>query len=226
MKIGVLLLENTHLHGPGAMANPASYPAPVMFETLEGVLGRELIDAPAPRLPAFVHGARRLVARGARLVVANCGFAMALQEASSRAVPVPVALSGLTLLPVLRACYGARVAVLTYDAAALARAWRGFGLGALPPHAGVETCPEWRLLECPRPARPDPDRLYAELEMVARRLVAVTDPGVLLVECTGMLPFTAHLASRLGIPVMGVFHLIRMLSATCHELNEQNVRFS
>jgi hypothetical protein len=211
MRVGVMLLENTHMRGTGSMANPQSYLGEVLFETLPGVMGRVLVDRPEQVRDAVVATARRLCSRGADILTMNCGFGVLFQQDLVKASQVTIASSSLLLLPTLAMVHGGKVGVITFDKAALSGAH--LAAAGWPPSAplavsDVQHSAEWRLLDEERPVELPLELMGRQLLATARSLVGNHSLSALALECSGMVPFAPMLRSELGCSVHTVLDLV------------------
>ncbi|MER8583297.1 hypothetical protein NKG95_32225 [Mesorhizobium sp. M1423] len=124
--LGILNLERGALTGESAAdeaieAFKEMLPFPVIAETVEGAWADNVIKGDPTLKPAYIAAARRLVARGAVAISANCGYSVRHQAAVAAAVNVPVAATSLILLPLLLRQFPApaRIAVIAADSRCL-----------------------------------------------------------------------------------------------------------
>lgn len=120
--LGILNLERGALAGESAADDAIDafrerLPFPVIAETVEGAWADNVIQGDSALEPAYIAAARRLVARGAIAISANCGYSVRHQAAVASAVNVPVAATSLILLPLLLRQYPttAKIAVIAAD---------------------------------------------------------------------------------------------------------------
>lgn len=85
----------------GSLFHPATFNRPVITEMVEGALAEVIIPGDASLESACIAAAERLIARGAGVITADCGFFIRHQQAISAAVNVPVVTSSLLLIPAL-----------------------------------------------------------------------------------------------------------------------------
>ncbi len=105
--IGILMLEESIPSPPGTAANPTSFSHPVRYEIVKGadIASLKRLNQP-DTLPAFLAAAERLVDQGACAITGNCGLMIVHQAALAAALPVPVFMSSLVLLPFLAGLHG------------------------------------------------------------------------------------------------------------------------
>lgn len=213
--VGVLLLENTHLDVPGAMAHRETFAAP-LHATVPGGHGDVVVGPDFERVaPAYASTARELRDAGADVVTANCGFAVAYQDEVARAA-APAALSSLLLLPLLVRVFAGGVGVLTYDAAELddrRRALVPWPQDAAVPMAGVRHLPEWAALAADRDPGLDLDAMREQLVALAQGFVSEHGLRALLLECTGMFPFTDDVRRATGAATFDLNAFVNYLAA-------------
>ncbi len=211
-RVGVLLLENTHLAVPGALGLPDTFEPPSLLEVVPGAISSLVLSDEAQELlSAYSEAARTLAARGADIITTNCGYCARYQHAVSTNIDVPVALSGLLLVDTLVRIYG-RLGVLTYDRDALRPIARNAGWPDVP-LADVCDLQPWRALGESGPVDLDLAAMEDELMSRAQEFVARHQLSALLLECTGMLPFKTALERRVGRPCFDLIDLLNLLGA-------------
>ena len=213
--LGIIMLEAAFHRPPGDVGHPATWPFPVLFDTVPGATPDRVVRG-RPDLDAFIASGRRLVARGAAGLLTSCGFLAAHQRRLAAALPVPLACSSLLLLPLLARCQpgGGRVGVLTYDRAALGTdAFAGVGADPRTPVAGLPPDGAFHAM-IERGARYDRDALEVEAVVAARSLLrASPEVSALVLECTNLPPFADAIARATGRQVHDVVTLGRWLHA-------------
>jgi hypothetical protein len=126
--LGILSLADPHsaLPPPPRGFDEAEWFAyPTIVKAVPGAWAREVVGGNLSLTPAFVAAARELEAAGACAITADCGYAIAHQEAVRDAVSIPVACSSLLQLPLLRSMLpkGGRIGLLCFDASQLERSY-------------------------------------------------------------------------------------------------------
>jgi hypothetical protein len=112
--LGVLLLDTQFPRIPGDVGNELSYDYPVVFRTVPGAsVQRVVYEADALLLDEFIIAARELESLGATAITSSCGFLSPFQKDIARAMSVPVFLSSLLQVPLVRSITGGRVGVIT-----------------------------------------------------------------------------------------------------------------
>ncbi len=210
--LGIIMLDTKFERPPGDVGHAASWPFPVLFETVRGATARRIVGGrDADLADAFVEAGERLKARGAIGLVTSCGFLAARQRALAARMPLPLATSSLMQLPLIERCLpgGRRAGVVTYDADALTDAhFVEVGADPATPVVGLPAGGALRgLIE--REAPYDGEALAREVLEAAGRLIGRGDIGAILMECTNLPPFSKAVADRFGVPVFDVITLGR-----------------
>jgi hypothetical protein len=216
-RLGILMIDSVATCLPGSVANAASYGVPVIYLKIPGATGERILRGDPVLTPSLVEGAQELVRRGAVGVSSNCGFAATYQPAIAAAVPVPVFVSSLLQVPLVAATLpvGRKVGIVTFDAAQLsARQFRAVGWDPerIPVAvAGVRGLPAWEALAASE-GEIDPEAMRKDLIRVTRELLAVEPTiGALVLECTGMCPFSPELQAAVDLPVFDLNSLIHYM---------------
>ncbi|WBU53817.1 aspartate/glutamate racemase family protein [Paracoccus sp. SCSIO 75233] len=220
--IGVLSLEARFPRIRGDAGNPGSYHLPARVRVIGGADSPKIVrdGAPEPALAArFIDAARELEAEGAVLITSTCGFLVTMQAEIAQSVRVPVLLSGLSLVPVVRAMTGGRpVGVLTACAAKLGpRSLAAAGIaggdvriGGLeqdPVFAGVFLAPL-----AAQQASFDEAQMADVVMQAGRDLLArAPEIGAVVLECGNLPPYAAALRREIGRPVFSVLDGVRMI---------------
>lgn len=229
-QIGVLLLEVPPDDFPGSIVDPAAFPGGALYETVPGAWVDNMVEADPALVEPAVAAARKLEARGARLLVSNCGFFIAYKAEIERHVSIPVAISSLLWLPHLEAMrrHDARIGLITYDSQKLTEhhlraAWPGMDPAALA-IAGLEGTKMWHDAGL-REAVYDFDQIWRDLRDTADRLIERTpDIGAILLECAVLCPFAPLLRRHTGLPVHDIVSLAHAWQLGCEGARERASR--
>ena len=221
LTVGVLLLD-ADSYAPGSFASPRHFAGQVKTE----VIVKHVEDCTIERLiyqgddgvrDGMVAAARDLVADGADLITGDCGFMLRHQRDVSDAVPVPVVLSGLLLIPLLLSTMrdDQKLAVITASAASLTDdLLRLSGVSDLDRVVVGDMADQpafhAAIMSCVAPI--DDDAIAAETVEVTSRLVAGGDIGAVLLECTALPPYAAAVHEAVGIPVHDVVRLVDLVA--------------
>lgn len=219
--IGILSLDTRFPRIPGDAGNVASYHLPAQIRVVPGAGSPDIVrdGRPAPDLVArFIAAAQALEAEGAVLITSTCGFLISVQEEIARAVRCPVLLSGLALVPVVRAMTGGRpVGILTASRPSLGPAALA-AAGCTPDQvhiAGLEGDPVFAATflaaKSAQSETLDPVQIAASVCAAGRALI--TDhPGIgaIVLECGNLPPYAAALHAATGRPVFSILDGARM----------------
>jgi hypothetical protein len=210
----MLMLDGPYLTVPGALAHPATFDADVLYRVVPGALGLRVVGPDHAKLTgAYGQVAEQLRREGATILTANCGFAVSYTEEVRRRSGLPAVLSSLPLLPLLRHLHGERVGVLTFDASQLdeerARA-SSWAADWSVPVADVQGSDPWLSLSVVTPSTADLQAMAADLIAVASDFAARDALSALLLECTGMCPFSDEIGQATGLPTYSVVDSVRL----------------
>ncbi|WP_353474735.1 aspartate/glutamate racemase family protein [Salipiger sp. H15] len=221
--IGILSLDTRFPRIPGDAGNPESYHLPARVRVVPGAGSPDIVrdGRPAPELvAAFRAAAAELVAEGACLITSTCGFLISVQRDIASGLPVPVLLSGLCLLPMLRPMMGERpIGVLTASASALGPdAIRAAGVASGDVRIGgmqqsalfVET---FLAAKTEQRAAFDPGEMQREVCAAAEALVARSpEIAALVLECGNLPPYAEAIRRVTGRPVFSILDAARLVS--------------
>ncbi|HIU18047.1 MAG TPA: aspartate/glutamate racemase family protein [Candidatus Avidesulfovibrio excrementigallinarum] len=214
--VGVLCLDTQFAKPVGQLRNPLTFPFPVVCRVLPGIGAAEIFAGSAELGRVMVETARQLEKEGVQAIAGSCGFMALYQKQVAAAVRVPVLMSSLMQLPLIRTLHGeaSRLGVLTAQSKALTREhFRQAGVtDALYDSLlirGMEDSPYFRsvILECATPGM-DTDRLGEEIVEMATRMVREGNLDALLFECTDLCAFAHDVQRATGVPVYDINALV------------------
>lgn len=213
----------------GSFLNPATFSRPIITEMVKGALPEIVIRGDASLEEACVTAARRLVARGAHVISADCGFFIRHQAAISAAVDVPVVTSSLLLIPMLLRQLPRRkkIAVLTADSRHCSEDLLGLETCADRARVvigGIEDGDYMRNTLARPFVRTDLDQIEREVHACVARLHAEhPEIGMLLFECTGFPVVTKALRRTVGLPIYDITDLCRLtIASVSSEMGERS----
>jgi hypothetical protein len=212
--IGIIALEERIPCPPGTPGNPTTFSYPVCYEVARGVSTTALRAAPPGGIDSFVAAGQRLVERGAWAIAGNCGLMIVHQEALARALPVPVLLSSLLMVPLIARMLGPDAAIgvvasgansLNAEHLHLARA----GSDVRIVLASMEGKPHFAAAVRDEGGELDFEAVTAEAVEMARTLVAKhPEVKVLLFECVDLPPYAHAVQEAVGLPVFDITTLV------------------
>jgi Asp/Glu/hydantoin racemase len=217
-RLGILMLETRFPRIPGDIGNALTWPFPALYHVVRGASPDRVVrDRADGLLPAFIEGARALVALGADGITSSCGFLSIFQREIAGAVGVPVAISSLMQVPLVERLLpaGKRVGILTISAATLSlEHLDAAGVPRDTPIVGTDGGREFTraiLGDAPRldTAAAERDILEAGEALVAGH----AGVGAVVLECTNMAPYARALAAHLRRPVFDIVSFISWFHA-------------
>jgi hypothetical protein len=216
--IGVLCLDTSFTKIPGHIRNPATFDFPVRYQVVAGATPERVVSQADPSLlEPFISAARELQAGGVAAITGACGFLVLFQQQLADAVDVPLYASSLIQLPMVHRMLrrDQSVGLLVANKSALTpRHLAAIGGESVPVCvAGMAQQPEFRevMLQGLR-TELDAQRLEREVICEVERL-ARDNPamGALVIECTDLVPFSAAIQARTGVPVFDIVTLTEMV---------------
>lgn len=214
--IGIIVLDTGFERIPGDVAHAGTWPFPVQFQIVRGVIPDDVIDGdPATTLGAFREAIDNLVALGAKGITTSCGFLAAVQKELAEYSPVPFLSSALLQIPMVERSLPAnrKVGLIVSEVHALQE--RHFiNVGTTPRHPVVELPADGPIRANMRNNAQKVDVAAQErdaLETAARLIDEYPDVGAIVLECANLPPYSAAIAQRFGRPVYDVVTLVHWL---------------
>ncbi|MCK4387817.1 MAG: aspartate/glutamate racemase family protein [Dehalococcoidia bacterium] len=100
--IGILVLDLWYPYMPGNVANASTFNFPVLYKILKGSTGPQILSADPVLLDMIVEGGRELEQQGVRAIIGACGYFGNFQKEAAAILDVPVYLSSLLQIPIIR----------------------------------------------------------------------------------------------------------------------------
>ena len=212
--IGILCLDTLFPKPPGQLRNPLTFDFPVVCRVLRGVGAKEILSSTSAQLETlFVDAARELERDGVKAIAGSCGFMARFQSQIAAELHVPVFLSSLLQLPLVRLMHGekAEIGVLTASSQALTPAH--FANCATPMESvhirGMEGNPEfWETIIEGKRHDFDMERLEAEIVGSAAAFAREKALDALVLECTDLSAFSAPIQRAINLPVYDINSLV------------------
>lgn len=222
--IGVLCLESLFPKPRGHLRNPRTFDFPVVCRVVEGVDIPRLLFNPTPELvEPFIEAARQLERDGVMAVTGSCGFLARYQEEIAAAVNIPVFMSSLVQVPMVRVLHGpdCKIGVLTASASALTPA-HFQKVGANIDDVvikGMEGFPEfWETIIEGKRHDFDMDKLEQEVCQAARELQQQNNLDALVLECTDLSAFAQAIQGVVKRPIYDIDSLVEYVQyAVCRK---------
>lgn len=213
--IGIIVMDCLIPYPPGTPGNAATFDHPVIYSVVRGADMESLIYNPRPELlDRFIAAAQQLVAQGAKAIVGNCGFMVLFQSEMARALPVPVFMSGLLQLPLIRQGLNPdqSVGIISASGASLTRRHMEIacqGLDVPVTIRGLENKPAFRAAVHDQVGTLDFEAVQTEVVDEALSLQTDhPDTGAILLECTDLPPYAEAVQKATGLPVFDITSLI------------------
>lgn len=208
--IGVLCLESLFPKPRGHLRNPLTFDFPVLCKIIRGANIPKLLFDPTPELARpFVDAAVQLEKDGVKAITGSCGFLARYQDLIASRVRVPVFLSSLVQIPLVRILHGpgSRIGVLTASRKALTRE-HFHSTGTRMEEVfikGMEGYSEfWETIIEGKRHDFDLDRLESEICAAAETLARDNSLDALVLECTDLSAFSRAIQERTGLPVYDI----------------------
>ncbi|HFI0256647.1 TPA: aspartate/glutamate racemase family protein [Streptococcus suis] len=209
--IGIITIDFNYVKLPGNVANATTFSFPVVYEDIVLEI-EDLFNGEDKLLEIVIEAAKKLERKGVRAIVGACGYFNHFQEQVRDAVAVPVYLSSVLQIPLIKMGLKPeqKIAVLVAD---------GEGANAeffAKANADIQDCivQEIGSLESFAPIRYnkpylDNGRLKADLIAVVQDLRKNhPEIGAILLECSDLPPYAAALHRDAGLPVFDFTTLI------------------
>ena len=213
MPIGILCLESLFPKPRGHMRNPPTYGFPTVTRVIRGDIPRLLFNPTPDLLEPFIQAAKELEADGVQAITGSCGFMARFQNQIAAELHIPVFLSSLLQLPLVRLMHGekASIGVLTASRQALTPAH--FANCATPMESvhirGMEGNPEfWETIIEGKRHDFDMERLEAEIVGSAAAFAQEKALDALVLECTDLSAFSAPIQRAVNLPVYDINSLV------------------
>lgn len=211
--IGILVLDLSYPALPGNVQNATTFHFPVLYHILEGTTFKQLSSADPALLEVIIEGARELERQGVRAIVGACGYFANYQDQVAKELHVPVFLSSLLQIPIIKCGLRAhqKVGIICGDKNALtADLLKQCGVSEPSDLviAGAQDLPEFRNLFHGH-GHFNNAKIQQELVDLAYELLHDnTDIGAILLECSDMPPYACGIQNALELPVFDYVTLI------------------
>ena len=217
--IGILVLDLWYPYLPGNVANASTYNFPVQYKILRGSTIPQILSADPTLLDLIVEGGRELEKQGARAIIGACGYFGNYQKEAAAILNVPVFLSSVLQIPIIR--WGLKpnqkVGVICAVADSLTpKLLSQCGIDDLSNIviAGAQDLPEFKnILQCTGSF--NSHEIEQQLVELAKQLVSKNpDIGAILLECSDMPPYAWAIQNAVKLPVLDFTTLINWVYNT------------
>ncbi|MCD8150959.1 MAG: aspartate/glutamate racemase family protein [Clostridiales bacterium] len=202
--IGIIAVELVYPKLPGNVANATTYPFPVLYQKVSFEIER-LFAGDVSIRDEIIAAARKLESEGVRAIVGACGYFAHFQKEVARAVNVPVFLSSLCQLPMIKTAVSdqKKIAILAASGADIKEAVLE-KVGSNQDRLVVENIgdlPEFHAIRYGETGF-DNEKLKDSLCLVVENLLR-REPqiGAILLECSDLPPYAKAIQQVSGLPV-------------------------
>ena len=211
--IGILVLDLWYPYLAGNVANASTFSFPVLYKILEGSTGPQILSGDPVLLDMIVDGGRQLEKQGVRAIVGACGYFGNFQKQAAARLDVPVYLSSVLQIPVIRRGLKPDQKVGVICAVADSLTPRLLGQCGVDDLSGIVITGAQDLTEFKNIIQStghfNSYVLEQQLVGLARQFVGDNpDIGAILLECSDMPPYAWAIQKAVGLPVFDYTTLI------------------
>lgn len=202
--IGIIAVHLIYPKLPGNVANATTYPFPVLYREVNFEI-EELFNGSEAIKEQVIEAAKYLESQGVRAIIGACGYFAHFQEAVREAVDVPVFLSSLCQLPLIKTGIKENKKIAVFAASKdnidddlLKKVGSDADRLILQDVGSLKSFASIRYGK----STLDNGALTEELCRVATDLVKKhPDIGAILLECSDLPPYAKAIQSATGLPV-------------------------
>jgi len=211
--IGILVLDLWYPYLPGNVANASTFSFPVLYKILEGSTGAQILTGDPVLLDMIVDGGRELEKQGVRAIIGACGYFGHFQKEAAAILDVPVYLSSVLQIPVIRRGLklNQKVGVICAVADSLTpRLLSQCGVcdSSDIVIVGAQDLPEFKNI-IQSTGHFNNYKIERQLVGLAKKFVSDNqDIGAILLECSDMPPYAWAIQKAVGLPVFDYTTLI------------------
>jgi len=207
---------------PGSVHNATTWDFPVLYQVVEETAKWRILnieaegDSFSPRVrDALIAGAKELERRGVRAISGGCGFLANFQKDVTEAVDVPVFLSALSQIPLIRQGLksGQKIGIMTAASDQLgAETFRQVGVSNMSDLVivGTQECGEFaKLRATTQVGHFNPFKIEQDIANLAKQFVKDNpDISVILLECSSLPPYAWAIQNAVDLPVFDYYTLV------------------
>lgn len=212
--VGIIAVNLVYPKLPGNVANATTYPFPVIYKEVNFEI-EKLFEGDESIKDIIINAARELESVGVRTVIGACGYFAHFQREVANAVNIPVFLSSLCQLPLIKLSLSEKkkIAVIAASGENISnRLLANVGsdldrlivknIGSLPSFEPIR----WGKTQL------DNGRLESDLCREVEELTESNpDIGAILLECSDLPPYAKSIQSVTGLPVFDFNSMIDMV---------------
>jgi Asp/Glu/hydantoin racemase len=211
--IGIVLLDLWYPVVPGNVANASTFDFPVMYKILKGTTVSRIFGADPAILELLLEAGKQLEEQGVRAIIGACGFFGNFQKEAAARLNVPVYLSSLLQIPIVRRGLkpSQKVGVITASAASLTpKLLSQNGVDDLSDIVitGAQDLSEFQQI-LKTAGSFNSKKIEQQLVGLAKQFVSGNpDIGAILLECSDMPPYAWAIQNAVRLPVFDFITLI------------------
>lgn len=216
--IGIVVLDLWYPYMPGNVANASTFNFPVTYRILRGTTIPQILSADPSLKDMIIEEGKELQRQGARALIGACGYFGNYQKDVAAALDIPVFLSSLLQVPIIKRGLKPqeKVGIICASASSLTpKVLSQNGVGDLSEVVitGAEDLSEFRnILDCA--GHFDNYKLEQQLAGLAREFVTRNpDIGAILLECSDMPPYAWAIQNAVRLPVFDFITLINWVQS-------------
>jgi len=211
--MGIILLDLWYPVVPGNVANASTFDFPVMYKILKGTTVSRIFGADPAILDLLLEAGKELEEQGVRAIIGACGFFGNFQKEAAARLDVPVYLSSLLQIPIVRRGLkpNQKVGVITASAQSLTpKLLSQNGVDDLSDIVitGAQDLPEFQQI-LKTAGSFNSNKIEQQLVGLAKKFVSGNpDIGAILLECSDMPPYAWAIQNAVRLPVFDFITLI------------------
>lgn len=209
--IGIIAVNLVYPKLPGNVVNATTFSFPVLYKKVSFEI-EQLFNGDPALEKMIVDAAKELVADGARAIIGACGYFAHFQKQVAAAVKVPVFMSSLCQIPIIKIGLQPDQKILVMCASGDNVNQEFFSKVG----ANLDDCvvQDVGSMESFAPIRwgktvMDNERLTKDLAALAQKVVSEhPEIGAILLECSDLPPYACEIQRATGLPVYDFISLI------------------
>lgn len=216
--IGILVLDDLYPCIPGDVRNATTYSFPVTFKVVKGATIKRLVCEADPTLAkSFTEAGMELVQEGVCAITGDCGYLALFQKEIAAALPVPVFMSSLMLIPLVSRMLkpDQKVGFIASGAKYITKKhFESVGVDDSVPivMTGLDNCEEFMKSVWQGKGVQDTTLIEKGIVSVAKKFVSENpEIGAIVLECSSFPPYAAAIQKVTNLPVFDFITLINMV---------------
>jgi len=211
--IGILVLDLWYPYLPGNVANASTFDFPVLYKILRGSTIPQIFSGDPALLDMILEGGKELEQQGARAIIGACGYFGNFQKEAAAKLDVPVYLSSLLQVPIIRRGLKPNQKVGIICANSDSFTPKLLSQNGVDDLSDVVVTGAQRLLEFQKILQCagsfNSSKIEQQLVGLAKQFVTDhPDIGAILLECSDMPPYAWAIQNAVRLPVFDFITLI------------------